>query len=316
MLALSEKPRHRVLRGQRIDVSVVQRDQAIRDVPAFNRQFEPAVQPEQLLQRFPVLIFSSHQMNVVRGTPGDRRRFLDRGVLGLRPAYLRDLADYNRALVQRNRMLRDGGRGGERDAWNDRFVTLGARLMVARQALAKRLSASLKTHAGDLLPAGWEVSVEYRPDARGWNDAPGASEALRARAAAVAVAEERAGYSLFGPQRDDVRVFGGGKDLTRYGSGGQQRSALLALKMTRMEMMRESRGEAPLLLVDDIDSDLDDATAGRLLRRVERYQAFLTTCRQDSRDRYAAAATVFRVREGSVIALERERADVPADGER
>ena len=274
---------------------------------------------EDLLERFSVLVFSSHQMNILRGAPGDRRRFMDRGILGLRPAYLRELADYNRTLAQRNRLLRDGCSRSEREAWDERFITLGARVMEERQKFVSRLSGQIDTHAADVLPEGWEVRLEYRPDS---SRAPGGEppmEWLKKRGREVAEGEARVGHSLFGPHRDDARVLGAGQDLTRFGSGGQQRSALLALKLTRMEMTRETRGETPLLLMDDIDSDLDDATADRLLARVQRYQALVTTCRDDSRDRYAAASSTFRVHGGSVMAFEErqhERELAPANGER
>lgn len=274
---------------------------------------------DDLIRRFSVLVLSSHQMNVLRGSPADRRRFLDRGILGLRPAYLREIADYNRTLAQRNVLLRRGAGRAEREAWDERFLAHGARVMEARRAFALRLSERIDDHGADVLPEGWRVRVEYRSDAWGQAEDLPALEALRGRRRQVQEGEARMGHSLFGPHRDDACVLGDGQDLIRFGSGGQQRSALMAMELTRMEMMREVRGETPLLLLDDIDSDLDDATADRLLERARGYQTMVTTCRDDSRDRHAARGTAFQVLAGAVTAAprrENERVLAPADGER
>ena len=262
---------------------------------------EKKVGLEEVLARFSVLAFSSHQMNILRGAPRDRRRFLDRGILALRPAYLRELGEYGRALAQRNQLLRNGARPGERSAWDEMFAARAARIICVRAEFARRLDGTIERHAGDVLPEGWPVRVQYRPRTtmpEGVFDEPAVAKVLRGEIERLSAGEERAGHSLLGPHRDDMVVLGGGRDLSRYGSGGQQRSALLALKLTRMEMYREEHGEPPLLLVDDVDSDLDDQAADRLLERAGRYQAFVTTCREVSRERFAGRGRSFRVKDG------------------
>jgi DNA replication and repair protein RecF len=155
------------------------------------------------------------------------------------------------------------------------------------------------------LTKGVEVRLEYRPglrDAQGCGDGSieAAAEALRRALAQVAGAERRRGHSLVGPHRDDLRLNLGERDLARFGSAGQQRAALLALKLTRLELYREQAGEAPLLLVDDMDSDLDDAASERLLSRVGRSQTLVTTCKRGSRERYGPASRAYRVRDGAI----------------
>lgn len=256
---------------------------------------------EEVLSRFSVLVFSSHQMNILRGAPRDRRRFLDRGILATRPAYLRDLRDYGRALAQRNQLLRERSAATALAAWDETFVTRAARVVCARAAFARQLGEAVGRHAGDLLPPGWQVQVEYRPRTPlpdGDPDEASIAEALRAHVRRLAAAERKVAHSLLGPHRDEMVVRGDGRDLSRFGSGGQQRGALLALKLTRMELYREVRGEPPLLLLDDVDSDLDDQAADRLLERAGRYQAFLTTCRAASRARFAPRGRSFQMDDG------------------
>jgi len=202
-------------------------------------------------------------------------------------------------------LLRDAATGPELEAWSERFVAGGARVAAARQGYVALLSEAVGERAAELLPEGAEVRLEYRPglrDAQGCGDGSieAAAEALRRALAQVAGAERRRGHSLVGPHRDDLRVNLGERDLARFGSAGQQRAALLALKLTRLELYREQAGEAPLLLVDDMDSDLDDAASERLLSRVGRSQTLVTTCKRGSRERYGPASRAYRVRDGAI----------------
>ena len=267
---------------------------------------------EQVLERFSVLAFSSRQMEILEGGPRERRRFLDRGILALRPGYLQELGEFSRTLAQRNRLLQTGAAATEQAAWDERFAAIAARIRVARRSYCARLAAALGEHAGELAPRFGTLQLIYRPSPAAAGAAPEDGEkgedldqagreildALGRRAAE----ERRMGHTLVGPHRDEVRFHVGDMDLGRFGSAGQRRAALLALKVTRMEMVRQARGELPLLLVDDLDSDLDEEASGALLRRVSRSQAFVATCKYGSMRRFAPQVRPFRVSEGSVEA--------------
>jgi DNA replication and repair protein RecF len=233
--------------------------------------------------------------------------------LALRPGYLRELGEFSRTLAQRNRLLQTGASATEKAAWDERFAAIAARVRVARRSYCAQLEAALGEHAGELAPRNGTMKLIYRPSPAGAAvPAPGAGEkgeeldqagreildALGRRAAE----ERRMGHTLVGPHRDEVRFRVGDMDLGRFGSAGQRRAALLALKLTRMEMVRQVRGELPLLLVDDLDSDLDEEASGALLRRVSRSQAFVATCKYGSMRRFAPQVQPFRVSEGRVEA--------------
>lgn len=263
---------------------------------------------EQILERFSVLAFSSRQMEILEGGPRERRRFLDRGILAVRPGYLRELGEFSKTLAQRNRLLQTGASAAEQAAWDERFASIAVKIRVARSNYCKQLVMALGEYAGELAPRGGDIQLIYRPspaaaesalqtgEAEGDQAYVEIMEALGRRAAE----ERRMGHTLVGPHRDEVRFLLGDMDLGRFGSAGQRRAALLALKVTRMEMVRQARGELPLLLVDDLDSDLDEEASGALLRRVSRSQAFVATCKYSSMRRFAPQVQAFRVSEGRV----------------
>ncbi len=267
---------------------------------------------EQVLERFSVLAFSSRQMEILEGGPRERRRFLDRGILALRPGYLRELGEFSRTLAHRNRLLQTGAAATEQAAWDERFAAIAARIRVARRSYCAELAAALVEHAGELAPRNGGMQLIYRPspaaagaateDGEVGEDLDQAYREILDALGRRAAEERRMGHTLVGPHRDEVRFHVGDMDLGRFGSAGQRRAALLALKVTRMEMVRQVRGELPILLVDDLDSDLDEEASGALLRRVSRSQAFVATCKYGSMRRFAPQVRPFRVSEGSVEA--------------
>lgn len=264
----------------------------------------------EAIRRFPVLAFSSQMLEVVRGGPRDRRRFLDRGIVALRPGYLQELGEFHRVLLQRNRLLRRGAEGAEQRAWDERFAAAAAPILFARREFVGRLAAAVGLHGSDLLPAGLEVGLQYRPgSAIGEEDATIAAiaAAVLRELGRLAEGERRARHTLRGPHRDDLTILAAGREAGRYGSAGQQRSVLLALKVTRLELQREASSLLPLLLVDDLDAELDREASRRLLGRLAGLQAFGASCRWEGAAPPAFGERRFRVEAGAVEALDAAR---------
>lgn len=263
---------------------------------------------EEVLERFSVLAFSSRQMDILGGGPRERRRFLDRGILALQPAYLREIGAFRRTLAQRNRSIQAGAGPGEQAAWDERFARIAARIRRARARYCARLEAAADRYAGELAHRAGTMKLRYLPSpplAEASEAADGEDEERTAEAILAALArrrdeERRVGHTLVGPHRDEMRVLAGSMDLGRFGSAGQRRASLLGLEVTRMELYREATGELPLLLVDDMDSDLDEETSAVLLRRLGRSQAFVATCKVGSVRRFAPPASPFRVHSGEI----------------
>jgi DNA replication and repair protein RecF len=232
----------------------------------------------RFLGRARVVTFVPADLQLVAGGPALRRTFLNGALAQLSPAYYRDLARYGKIVQQKAALLR-GAIAPDRElllAYNEELLAPGAGLIAARAAFIADIAAAA---AGvyERWPGTRErVEISYAPNV----GAPGADPrtALEAALAANVDAELRRKTTLVGPHRDDVRLTIDGRPLDAFGSQGQQRTAVLALKVAEYETMRSRAGDAPILLLDDVLSELDAERAGGFLAAVGTFeQAFLTT---------------------------------------
>jgi DNA replication and repair protein RecF len=250
----------------------------------------------RFLGRARVVTFVPADLALVSGGPALRRTFLNVALAQASPAYYRDLALYQNIIGQKAALLRGAG-APDRElllTYNEELVRPGRALMTARAAFAAELAAAA---AG--IYDRWSVTRE-RVELR---YAPNAGDADLAEALAANVeAELRRRQTLIGPHRDDLRLELDGRPLAAYGSQGQQRTAVLALKVAEYEVMRARAGDAPILLLDDVLSELDPERAGGFLAALGSFeQAFLTTT--ELPDGFARAMTAFAVAAGSVNRL-------------
>jgi DNA replication and repair protein RecF len=259
----------------------------------------------EVISRFPVLAFSARMLEVIRGGPRDRRRFLDRTIASLRPAYLQELGQFHRVLAQRNRLLRQGAGTTERQAWDEQFAVAAAPILIARRSIVGRLRQGLGIHASGFLPAELEVTLTYRPGVplADSEDPREVQAQVRRELARGADAEQRAKHTRIGPHRDEMTIQTSGHDASTYASAGQQRKIVLALNVTILELQRESAGRPPLLLVDDLDAELDRDTTHRLLERLDGLQVVGASCRWDEAFSGAAGLRRFAVDAGAVRQL-------------
>jgi DNA replication and repair protein RecF len=267
------------------------------------------------------VLFRPEEMLLLVGSPSERRRFLDAIVAQRDRRAARDLADLARVLAQRNALLRAiRAEEAPLDAlafWDEQLSVLGARVMRARLAVV----AELRTRIGPLHDAvadpgerGATVTLGYvdnLKDAWGERDeevVPPADElaaAYRRRIADVRSKEAWNGTSLVGPQRDDLRADLGGRDVATHASRGQQRTIILALKLAETDLLG-SDGPRPIVLLDDVFSELDPLRADRLSDLVAgRGQVIVTTADPGTLDAARSrGATVWRILDGR---LEQER---------
>jgi len=245
-------------------------------------------------------------MGVLRGSPDERRRFLDRGVVGLNPAYLRVIGEYRRVLGQRNALLRRRGSGrdveAQLDAWDERWVAAARALHLQRRRYSERLAAELSRIGPELLPDGMEPRLLYRPSPSELERTTEEelAEVIAARVARCRARDLELGYTSEGPHRDDLSAELNGVDLRRFGSAGQVRAAMIALKLGKLSLLRQERAEAPLFLMDDFDTDLDDARMEALADYLARAdcQAVVATSKEDWIGRLSVAEIELRVDDG------------------
>jgi len=257
-----------------------------------------------LAEKLRVVLFAPEDMLLVAGSPSLRRATIDQLASTLMPSYAAELATYGRALQQRNgllRAIRDETAGREELRYWDRpFLDAGGAVVAARHELLRRLAAPIAEAHREIAPeegAAGQLGLSYETNApAGPDETP--RDALARRLEETAEKELWNGSTLIGPHRDDVAFVIAGRDLAAFASRGQQRTAILALKLAELDLVTEHDGRSPLLLLDDVFSELDPARRGHLVRRIsELPQAFVTTTTLADLDQgLRAIATPWEVR--------------------
>ncbi len=261
---------------------------------------------------FNVVVFSALDMDIVRGQPADRRRYLDIEISMLSPAYARALTGYKRALEQRNRLLKSIREGGGAltpstidllEAWDEQLVRYGSAVVVARDRFITALQPRASQAHRELSEQREELEVRYAPSIEGLtDDREQVAERFREAIRTVRQEELRRGSTLVGPQRDDLALLVDGREARVYASQGQQRTVMLSLKRAEFELALHERQEPPIVLLDDVMSDLDDIRRAQLLRMTLRgAQAFITaTSAETFPQEILAAARMYRVENGHI----------------
>lgn len=238
------------------------------------------------------VVFSLEDVEIVRGAPSERRHFLDVHLSLIEPAYMEALREYRSVLSQRNEALKDGVDEAMLAAWTEGLVEAGARVMAARAGwIAERAPGFRRYHAEISGAAG--ARMAYEPSA-GWPEAVAGEESADGSGAELsdpadpgpwrrsfrraleesAERERRREVTVVGPHRDEVEFTGEvaddeERDLRTYGSGGQQRTASLALRLVEADSRRDRLGRDPVYLLDDVFAELDEERAGRLIRLLD-----------------------------------------------
>jgi DNA replication and repair protein RecF len=220
------------------------------------------------------VIFSPVDIELVSGGPRERRRFLDIVLSLNEPGYLAALQTYKKVLQRRNAALKSGGSAPSVAAWDPGLLESGARVMIER----RRWVACRSKAFGDYyvkVSSGARARILYRPSvASPEGDTLEDFEcAFRDALLGSCERERRMGTTVVGPHRDDVRLQleddKEGLDLRDYGSGGQRRTAALALRLVEAMTIRERRSQRPIILLDDVFAELDDGRSGRILDLIE-----------------------------------------------
>lgn len=255
---------------------------------------------QQYLGQLHAVVFNSDELEVVRGQPDARRRFLDASIVAIHPPFVQTIADYNRVIKQKNSLLqnaRDSEFGIEKTGallapWNEQLVTLAGKIHRSRMRIVQRLCEALERK----LFGTDEINIRYVSSLEGKGDLGEYESLMAERLAARVQAETVAGHALIGTHRDDLEILLDGNEIRRFGSAGQQRSAMLMLQLANIAIYHAQRGEYPLFLLDDIDAELDYQRIGQLLDFLHgKTQTFITTSKQNFVEHFGRDATVFTV---------------------
>jgi DNA replication and repair protein RecF len=254
--------------------------------------------------RFNAVLFSPEDVALVTGPPSNRRRYLDLVISQVDRRYLKTLSRYSRMIEQRNSLLRSLGRDGvppnsetataQLSFWDQELIRLGS-LLIARRASTIRKLSSLAAIRFEWLAKSSTLGVTYAPSLDGdWiiqSEDTLSTEGIQSvvareyesRLPQVRSEEVRRGATVLGPHRDDITLEIEGHDLAAFGSRGQQRLAVVALKLAEADLMRDETGEDPVLLLDDVLSELDPEHRSLLLRAISESggQVILTSADPD-----------------------------------
>jgi DNA replication and repair protein RecF len=269
---------------------------------------KPQERLEGYFEGLAAVCFAPDDLLLVKGSPEGRRRFLDRAAFNRWPAVLSEVRDYLRALRARNAALRTAGPEVE-ESFREPLVRAGARLLLRRRdvvaELAPRVDAAFHQISG---PGAPQARIAYRPaaaiDLTG--PEPALADRLRHALEARTHRDRERGFTSVGPHMDDLSLAIGERPARTYGSQGQQRAMVLALKIAEIENVRALLGRPPLLLLDDVSSELDPEKNRFLLGYLRALdgQAFLTTTDARLLEPAAGPETLFlAVENGAVTAM-------------
>lgn len=218
------------------------------------------------------IFFSPEDLNIIKNGPSERRRFLDMELCQLDKIYLHHLSNYTKALAQRNRLLKDivfhPDYEEMLDIWDAQMVQYGCRLITAREKFVRELNEIICRIHSNLSGKKEELQVSYEKNAEAQD-----FELLLKRGREKDLKTHVTGC---GPHRDDLCFMIRGVDIRRFGSQGQQRTAALSLKLSEIEIVKKSIRDTPVLLLDDVLSELDGSRQRYLLENINDIQTFIT----------------------------------------
>ncbi len=238
-----------------------------------------------LVGKIRAVIFSPEHLLLVKEGPSRRRNFIDGALCQLKPSFAHALSYYNRALLQRNALLKDMARFPElRDTlevWDMRLAKLGVSVMTERRNYVDKLAPRVQDIYDGISKGKEQIKIEYSPAVRFPVEnfsAADAEEVFLQELRRTLPSDAKSGFTSAGPHRDDLEISLNGLSARAYGSQGQQRSAVLSLKLAEAETLAEVSGETPIVLLDDVMSELDQSRQDYLLNHLHGKQVFITCC--------------------------------------
>ncbi|MCR4892854.1 MAG: DNA replication/repair protein RecF [Lachnospiraceae bacterium] len=262
----------------------------------------PIRRASELLGIANVVFFSPEDLNIIKNGPSERRRFIDMELCQLDKVYLSDLTGYNRCLDQRNKLLKDMKDAYYRgnfdkaslEIWDEQLSSYGERVIGRRKRFIEELNEIIVKEHSQLTGGKENIILHYEPD----EDENSLAEKLKKSRDR----DFQAGATTAGPHRDDIAFSLDNVDLRKYGSQGQHRTASLSLKLSEIELVKREIHDSPILLLDDVLSELDKNRQDYLLQSIGDIQTVITCTGLDEfvRNRFSLNK-VFFVKEGTIV---------------
>ena len=247
-----------------------------------------------------VVFFSPEDLGIIKNGPSERRRFMDMELCQLNGFYLYNLNHYNKIVNQRNKLLKDMYLNPQlRDTlhiWDMQLVSFGSKIIERRRLFVEQLNEIIYEIHKKLSGGREELFIEYEPDTE--------IEDFEKKLQLSQERDIRAKMTSVGPHRDDFSFLAGKVDIRKYGSQGQQRTAALSLKLSEIELVKKMTKDTPVLLLDDVLSELDSSRQNYLLNSIGEIQTIITcTGLEEFINNRFEIDRVFKVAEGSVVCM-------------
>lgn len=248
-----------------------------------------------------LVLFSPEDLNIIKSGPSERRRFLDQELCQIDKIYFYNLSRYQKALMQRNRLLKDmyfrPELGRTLSAWDEQLVRYGTKVIERRRKFLEDLGGIVAETHRRISGGKEELLAGYEPDAE--------EEEFEENLRRAQEKDRKMCTTSVGPHRDDISFSVNGTDIRKFGSQGQQRTAALSLKLSEIEIVKERIHDTPVLLLDDVLSELDEGRQNDLLESIRGVQTIITCTGLEDfiRSRFEADC-IFRVRDGAAEKME------------
>lgn len=257
----------------------------------------PIRRSSELMGLMHVILFSPEDLRIIKNAPSERRRFVNMELCQLDSVYLYDLAEYNKTLMQRNKLLKQisftPSLKETLPVWDEKLVEFGEKIIHRRQQFVDEIAGIVENIATRLTGGKEFIKTIYEPDVQ--------SGEMKQALERVSERDLKICSTTVGPHRDDICFMNGEFDLRKYGSQGQQRTCALALKLAEIEIVKKVTGDCPVLLLDDVLSELDRNRQNYLLDSIHDIQTIITcTGLQEFIDGRLTLDRIFSIKNGTV----------------
>ena len=268
----------------------------------------PVKSVKELIEGFKAILFHPDNLSLVKGGPEERRAFLNIAAAQYYPAYISDYTRFQNALDNRNALLKNASKGmyvdeGELAAWSESMAEYAALIYKVRAEYLKKLEVYVREIGLKISDGKEEISFEYKSDVEGESDLKAIRERYLEALTGNLERERIVGSSLYGPQRDDIIIKINGQPTRGFASQGQQRSIVLSMKLAEGEVIKDTFGEYPVFLLDEMLSELDEGRRRFVLDSLEGKQTIITAC--ECEEMKPLAKNLIEIKDGQYVSASR-----------
>ena len=258
----------------------------------------------ELIGSFCAVVFSPVHLSIIKEGPNGRRKFIDAALCQIKPSYVSLLSRYNRTLLQRNTLIKDIKYHAELietiDIWDSKLAKYGALIIKNRLDYLEDLSKISKRVYSGISDGQENFDIIYKPSFKSKITVDNIENVLLSEYKKTLNEDIKSGFTNIGPHRDDFSIYIDGKSARSYASQGQQRSCVLTLKLAEAELLKMYIDEKPVILLDDVMSELDNKRQDYILNSIKGFQVFVTCCEPSAVLRLIQGKK-FKIKNGKVI---------------